>query len=122
MRIYDSDPNNSTPSKEAGPEPEDLREKIIWALKQVYDPEIPISIYALGLIYKVDLNEETGKVKIDMTLTTPNCPEAQYLPGQVEASVKALDGVEDADVEIVWDPPWNKDMMSDEAKFMLGLI
>ncbi|QNN21644.1 DUF59 domain-containing protein [Planctomycetales bacterium ZRK34] len=121
MRIYDSN-QNSNPQNNAGEEPDNQHDKIIWALKQVYDPEIPISIYELGLIYKVDLNEETGVVNIDMTLTTPNCPEAQYLPGQVEASVKALEGVTDCVVNIVWEPAWSKDMMSDEAKLHLGLI
>lgn len=121
MRIFDSN-SNSTPHDDAGPPPESLHDQIVWALKQVYDPEIPISIYELGLIYKIDLDEATGAVKIEMTLTTPNCPEAQYLPGQVRQSVLNLPGVESCDVEIVWDPPWSKEMMSDEAKLHLGLI
>ena len=98
-----------------------LREKVDAALRDVYDPEIPVNIYDLGLIYKVSISE-ANHVGVLMTLTTPNCPEAQSLPAAVETSIKAIPEVSDASVEIVWDPPWDKDMMTDEAKLQLGMM
>lgn len=99
----------------------DLGEKIVRVLKTIYDPEIPVDIYELGLIYDVLVNED-NEVKILMTLTTPNCPVAETLPVEVEEKIKTIDLVKDAEVEITFDPPWNKDLMSEEAKLELGLL
>jgi FeS assembly SUF system protein len=97
-----------------------LTDEIVTALKTVYDPEIPADIYELGLIYKVDIDDERA-VKIDMTLTTPNCPAAADLPGQVENAVAGVPGVREAKVTIVWDPPWDPSRMSDEARAVLNM-
>ena len=102
-------------------DPNLLGEKIVNELKQVYDPEIPVDVYELGLIYVVFINE-ANEVKILMTLTSPNCPVAESLPKEVEDKVKSLDEVKDAEVEITFDPPWTKDLMSDEAKLELGFM
>ena len=102
-------------------DPNLLGEKIVNELKQVYDPEIPVDVYELGLIYDVFINE-ANEVKILMTLTSPNCPVAESLPKEVEDKVKSLDDVKDAEVEITFDPPWTKDLMSDEAKLELGFM
>ena len=99
----------------------ELGEKIVKVIKTIYDPEIPVDIYELGLIYDVFVNED-HEVKILMTLTTPNCPVAESLPLEVEEKVKGVDGVKDATIEITWDPPWDKDMMSEEALVELGMI
>ncbi|MCH8124906.1 SUF system Fe-S cluster assembly protein [candidate division KSB1 bacterium] len=98
-----------------------LEEAVIKTLKTVYDPEIPIDIYELGLIYNVEIKEDK-KVQITMTLTSPACPVAGTLPGEVEAKVKEVDGVADAVVDIVWEPPWGKHMMSEAAQLELGLF
>ena len=98
-----------------------LGEKIVRVLKTIFDPEIPVDIYELGLIYDVFVNEEY-EVKVLMTLTTPNCPVAETLPLEVEEKVKSLDDVKDAEVEITFDPPWSQDLMSDEAKLELGML
>ncbi|CAI8222415.1 MAG: Uncharacterised protein [Flavobacteriaceae bacterium] len=102
-------------------ETQNLGEKIVRILKTVYDPEIPVDIYELGLIYDVFVNE-ADEVKVLMTLTTPNCPVAETLPQEVEEKVKSLDEVKDAEVEITFDPPWTQDLMSEEAKLELGLL
>ena len=99
----------------------DLGEKIVRVLKTIYDPEIPVDIYELGLIYDVFVNEDK-EVKILMTLTSPNCPVAETLPVEVEEKVKSLDEVTDAIVEITFDPPWTQDLMSEEAKLELGML
>jgi len=99
----------------------DLGDKIVDVLKTIFDPEIPVDIYELGLIYDVFVNEDAD-VKILMTLTTPNCPVAETLPRDVEEKVKSLDEVKDAEVEITFDPPWSQDLMSEEAKLELGLL
>jgi len=99
----------------------DLGEKIVRVIKTIYDPEIPVDIYELGLIYDVLVNEDY-EVKILMTLTTPNCPVAETLPVEVEEKVKSLKEVKDAEVEITFDPPWTQDLMSEEAKLELGLL
>ena len=99
----------------------ELGDKIVAVLKTIFDPEIPVDIYELGLIYDVFVNEDAD-VKILMTLTTPNCPVAETLPKEVENKVKSLDDVKDAEVEITFDPPWNQDLMSEEAKLELGLL
>ncbi len=99
----------------------ELGEKIVKVLKTIYDPEIPVDIYELGLIYDVLVNEDND-VKILMTLTSPNCPVAETLPVEVEEKVKSLNLVKDAEVEITFDPPWTQDLMSEEAKLELGLL
>ena len=100
---------------------EDLGEKIVKELKSIFDPEIPVDIYELGLIYDVFVNED-NEVKILMTLTTPNCPVAETLPQEVEEKIKSIDEVKTAEVEITFDPPWTKDLMSEEAKLKLGFL
>ena len=99
----------------------DLEPLVIGALKEVFDPEIPVNIYDLGLIYAVEIDSEAN-VQIKMTLTAPGCPVAQTFPGTVEDAVKKVDGVHDANVELVWDPPWTQDRMSEVAKLELGLL
>ena len=96
-----------------------LKEKIIGEIKKIYDPEIPVNIYDLGLIYDVQVNEKKAKIK--MTLTTPNCPVAESLPKEVKEGAMQVEGIDDVNLELVWDPPWNKDMMSDAAKLELNL-
>ncbi|HET8887073.1 MAG TPA: SUF system Fe-S cluster assembly protein [Salinimicrobium sp.] len=100
---------------------EELGEKIVEVLKSIYDPEIPVDIYELGLIYDVMVNTDRD-VKILMTLTTPNCPVAESLPMEVEEKVKSLDMVNACEVEITFDPPWTQDLMSEEAKLELGML
>ena len=97
-----------------------LTDEIVGALKTVYDPEIPADIYELGLIYKVDIDDDRV-VKVEMTLTTPNCPSAAELPMMVENAVASVPGVREAKVSIVWDPPWDQSRMSDEARAMLNM-
>ena len=97
-----------------------LRECVIAALRQVYDPELPVNIYDLGLIYSIDTNEYND-VAITMTLTAPNCPVAESLPLQVECAVKLLDQTNRVTVDLVWDPPWTQERLSDEAKLVLNL-
>ena len=99
----------------------DLREKVIEALQSCYDPEIPVNIYELGLVYGVEVDGD-GKVGVTMTLTSPACPVAGSLPIEVEAKVRALEGVTDARVEVVWDPPWTPEKMSDLAKLQLNMM
>ena len=98
----------------------DLKEKVILEIKKIYDPEIPVNIYELGLIYNIDIDEK-NKVNIDMTLTSPNCPVAESLPNSVKHSVLKVDGVSDVDLNLVWDPPWDKNKMSEAAKLELNL-
>ena len=100
---------------------ENLGEKIVTELKSIFDPEIPVDIYELGLIYDVFVNED-NEVKIMMTLTSPNCPVAESLPQEVEEKIKSIDEVKTAEVEITFDPPWTKDLMSEEAKLELGFF
>lgn len=100
---------------------QELGEKIVEVLKSIYDPEIPVDIYELGLIYDVLVNTEY-EVKILMTLTTPNCPVAESLPQEVEEKVKSMDIVKDCEVEITFDPPWTHELMSEEAKLELGML
>lgn len=94
---------------------------VIAALKEIYDPEIPVNIYDLGLIYGVDVSDD-GHTVVTMTLTTPHCPVAETMPGEVELRVGAVPGVGDVEVNLVWDPPWNPAQMSDEAKLELGML
>ena len=102
-------------------DPKILGEKIVMVLKTIFDPEIPVDIYELGLIYDVMINEDRD-VKILMTLTTPNCRVAESLPLDVENKVKSMEEVNDAEVEITFDPPWSQDLMSDEAKLEIGIL
>ncbi len=99
----------------------ELGEQIVKVIKTIFDPEIPVDIYELGLIYDVFVNEDY-EVKVLMTLTTPNCPVAETLPKEVEDKVKSIKNVKDAEVEITFDPPWTQDLMSEEAKLELGML
>ena len=103
------------------PPPAVLEPRIIEAISEVYDPEIPVNIYELGLIYDLDVAED-GMVDIKMTLTSPACPVAGTLPGDVEAKARGVDGVRDVTVELVWDPPWTPDRMTEAAKLELGFM
>ena len=98
----------------------DLKEKVIAEIKKIYDPEIPVNIYELGLIYKIDI-KDAKKVYIEMTLTSPNCPVAESLPKMVKDNVLKIEEVFDVDLKLVWSPPWTKDMMSEAAKLELNL-
>jgi len=98
----------------------ELKEKVIEEISKIYDPEIPVNIYDLGLIYKVEIDEK-NKVKVEMTLTSPNCPVAESLPNNVKENIMKVDGVADVDLKLVWDPPWDKDKMSEAAKLELNL-
>ena len=99
----------------------DLYEAVISALKEIYDPEIPVNIYDLGLIYGVEVDDESD-VTVTMTLTTPHCPVAETMPGEVELRAASVPGVRDAEVNLVWDPPWGPDKMTDEARLELGML
>ena len=107
---------NDTSDKDA-----ELKERIISALKEIYDPEIPVNIYDLGLIYRIDI-DENAIVHLDMTLTAPGCPVAQTFPIQVADAIRAVEGVEDVVLEMVWDPPWSVERMTEEAKVTLGFF
>ena len=98
----------------------DMKQKVIEEIKKIYDPEIPVNIYELGLIYKLDIDEK-NKVVVDMTLTSPNCPVAESLPKQVKENIMKIKGVSDVDLNLVWEPPWTKDKMSEAAKLELNL-
>ena len=115
----------SQPDRPAAPAPVapggDLYEQVIEALKDIYDPEIPVNIYDLGLIYDVEITPE-HHARIKMTLTTPHCPVAESMPGEVELRVGSVPGIGDAEVELVWDPPWSPQNMSDEARLELGML
>jgi len=103
------------------PANEDLKNNVIDALKSIYDPEIPVDIYELGLIYDVAINED-GDAVVTMTLTTPHCPVAESLPNEVELRVLSVPGIRDSEVKLVWDPPWDPSKMSDEARLELGML
>lgn len=110
-------PQGDNPTEPGGA----LYEAVIEALREIYDPEIPVNIYDLGLIYGVDISPE-GDVMVTMTLTTPHCPVAESMPGEVELRVSSVPGVRDAEVNLVWDPPWGPDKMTDEARLELGML
>jgi len=99
----------------------DLQQAVIDALKEIYDPEIPVNIYDLGLIYGVEVDDECDAT-ITMTLTTPHCPVAETMPGEVELRASSVPGIRDAEVDLVWDPPWSPEKMSDEARLELGML
>jgi FeS assembly SUF system protein len=99
-----------------------LRERVIDALRTVFDPEIPVNIYDLGLVYALDVEAETGDVLIRMTLTAPGCPVAQTFPETVGECIESVEGVRHAQVELVWDPPWTKEQLSEAARLQLGML
>lgn len=100
---------------------ENIKDRIIEVIKTVYDPEIPVDIYELGLIYDIDIKDD-GQVAIRMTLTTPMCPVADSLPMEVQEKIMTVDGVTDVDLQVVFDPPWSKELMSEEARFALDML
>lgn len=102
-------------------EQKDIEQRVVEALQTIYDPEVPVNIYEMGLIYGVDV-DPLGNASVSMTLTAPNCPAAQSLPMEVEEKVKAVDGVNEVNLEIVWEPPWDPSLMSDAAKLQLGML
>ena len=121
-----STPSVSSAGQDDGPEvagggDAELRERVIAALREVYDPEIPLNIYDLGLIYRLEIDSD-HKALIDMTLTSPNCPVAGSLPGEIENAARSAEGVGDVVVELVWDPPWDMDRMGEAAKLELGMF
>ena len=98
----------------------DLKDKVIAEIKKIYDPEIPVNIYELGLIYKIEV-DENNKVNVDMTLTSPNCPVAESLPNEVKDNILKVEGVSEVNLNLVWEPPWDKEKMSEAAKLELNL-
>ncbi len=112
----------ATPAQDAvGGAGSDLQQAVVDALKEIYDPEIPVNIYDLGLIYGVEVDDEFD-VTVTMTLTTPHCPVAETMPGEVELRASSVPGIRDAEVDLVWDPPWSPEKMSDEARLELGML
>ena len=99
----------------------EIKKKVIEEIKKIYDPEIPVNIYELGLIYKIEVDNKNNKVNIDMTLTSPNCPVAESLPKQVKDNIMKVEGVSDVNLNLVWEPPWDKDKMSEAAKLELNI-
>ena len=123
-QTQDTGPSSPAPETDEAAETHgggSLDDRIIAALREVYDPEIPVNIYDLGLIYRIDC-DDLGVVEIDMTLTAPGCPVAQTFPGTVEAAVQNVEGVAAAEVDLVWEPPWTPDRMSEAAKLELGFF
>jgi FeS assembly SUF system protein len=118
--ILADDPDEMA-AKERHAQVEDTGSRIIEVLRTVYDPEIPVNIYELGLIYKIDI-EDDDRVVVEMTLTSPHCPVAETLPGEIEQKVASVEGVSGCEVKVVWDPPWNPSMMTEEAQLELGMI
>ena len=110
-------PDNLSPGEPGG----ELHDAVIAALKEIYDPEIPVNIYDLGLIYRVEISDEADAL-VTMTLTTPHCPVAETMPGEVELRAASVPGIRDAEVALVWDPPWGPDKMTDEARLELGML
>ncbi len=119
-RIWPQD-QTKVPAEEPLPADAPLHDRVVAAVRRVYDPEIPVNIYDLGLIYKIDANLETGRVYVQMTLTSPHCPEAESIPGKVRAEIERVPEVKEAEVDVVWSPPWDKSKMSEDAKLILGL-
>lgn len=124
MRIFDSADHQRKKLIPATPTEglDTLEGQIVDRIKQVYDPEIPVNLYDLGLIYRVEADADAGAAVIDMTLTSPSCPEAQSLPAQVKAAAEEVAGITRATVNLVWEPRWDRQRMSDEAKLALGLL
>ena len=122
IEVAEKQPNAAISGSSALPQDEldRLTDEIVTAIKTVYDPEIPADVYELGLIYKIDIGDDRA-VKVDMSLTSPNCPSAQELPIMVENAVSSVQGVKETKVEVVWDPPWDPSRMSDEARLVLNM-
>jgi len=116
-----SDSDEAATAASAPSTPEELQGNIVTALQEIYDPEIPVNIYELGLIYSVDVAADFS-THVTMTLTTPHCPVAESMPGEVELKVNSVNGVNGVQVDLVWEPPWEMSMMSDEARLELGLL
>ena len=114
--------SDNTPNKDLTPNPLEMEENIVAMLRTVYDPEIPVNIYDLGLVYDVDVDHETGSVEILMTLTAPHCPMADFILEDTQMKVESVKGVKSAKVNLTFDPMWNKEMMSEEAKLELGFL
>jgi FeS assembly SUF system protein len=114
-------PEGAAPVAAAAADPSEVENNIVEALKTVFDPEIPVNIYELGLIYDIDIQAD-GAVQVKMTLTSPGCPVAGSLPGEVQSKVEGVPGVTSADIELVWDPSWNPSMMSEAARLELGMF
>ena len=100
----------------------DIEERVVEVLRTVYDPEIPVNIYDLGLIYRIELDDEATRLQVDMTLTAPNCPAADFIMEDVRTKLETIQGLESVDVQLVFEPEWTKDMMSEEAKLELGFM
>ena len=115
--ISESQPQETSPTQDD----EGIKEKIIGILRTIYDPEIPVDIYELGLVYNIDV-KSSGVAEVKMTLTSPMCPVAESLPPEVESKISKVPGVTKASVEVVWDPPWTMEMMSEAAKLQLGML
>ena len=113
--------SGETETPPAGGGTDELKDRIVDVLKSIYDPEIPVDIYELGLIYDIEASED-GDIVVTMTLTTPHCPVAESMPSEVEMRVLSVPGVRDAEVKLVWDPPWDPSKMSDEARLELGML
>lgn len=118
----DSEGKGMMNTGDAGGQQAGLEQRVIEALRTIYDPEIPVNIYDLGLIYTLDVNEAEGNVYVEMTLTAPGCPVAQTFPGMVESRLHEVPGVEQVTVRLVWDPPWTQERMSEAARIQLGLF
>lgn len=101
---------------------EEIQERVIEMLRTVYDPEIPVNVYDLGLIYRIELNDEATELQVDMTLTAPNCPAADFIVEDVRQKLEAVGGLEKVDINLVFEPEWTKDMMSEEAKLEMGML
>lgn len=114
-------PPAAVPARESDVGELTLEDRVITAIRLIYDPEIPVNVYDLGLIYGIDIGDD-GLVRVDMTLTSPMCPVAEILPQQVENSIRMVDGVTDVELELVWDPPWHPGRLSEETKLELGLL
>ena len=121
MPYYPFNEQNTADIKATLPEDAPLRERIIDVLRQVYDPEIPLNLYDLGLIYELNIDDDKN-VEVVMTLTTPHCPVAGSMPGQVQRAVQSVAGIGEVNVRLTWDPPWSQDNMTDEAKLTLGIL
>ena len=118
--VVQLEPGRAQANETTVPDDAPLHDRIVAMLRTIYDPELPVNIYDLGLIYSIEIRER--HVDVVMTLTSPNCPVAGSMPGQVECAIKALDEVDDVCVELTWDPPWDSDRLSDEVKLTLGLL
>ena len=121
MTAESKEPIEGTPLIKPSTTEHPLYESVVGACRTVYDPEIPVNIYDLGLIYDVEVDPENAHVHVRMTLTSPACPVAGSLPGEVQLRLQELEGIDTAEIELVWDPPWTRDMLSEEARLQLGL-